>query len=189
MKILNYDLVVFDFDKTLVELKIDWVEYKREIYRIASSHKMIRLEDENLSQFIKRVHGESGDKIILDISERLEKTHLDKYRIIDPLFVSRLKSTRFSTYFVIYSNNFVSTINEVLTNLGIYDAFIEIIGFDSTPYLKPNPKPITDLKIKLDINLENVLMVGDKEVDQITAENIGADFLHISDFTEKVKLV
>jgi len=50
---------------------------------------------------------------------------------------------------------------KILSSLGIRDAFDAVVGGDSFPERKPHPRPLLEAARKLDLDVSDVLMVGD----------------------------
>ncbi|MBW4053235.1 MAG: phosphoglycolate phosphatase [Proteobacteria bacterium] len=66
---------------------------------------------------------------------------------------------------------------EVLEGLGLARFFARVIGGDSLPFRKPDPRVLLSLLEGFDVRPERSLLVGDSEVDAATARAAGVPFV------------
>ena len=75
---------------------------------------------------------------------------------------------------------------DLLKKLRMYEYFEYVAGSDTFPFNKPDPRHLTDVVEIIQGNLKKTIMVGDSEVDGISAENAKIPFVLIKDgYTEK----
>jgi phosphoglycolate phosphatase len=65
----------------------------------------------------------------------------------------------------------------VLEDLGLAQYFARVIGGDSLPFRKPDPRVLLSLVEAFDVRPERSLLVGDSEVDAATARAAGVPFV------------
>ena len=66
---------------------------------------------------------------------------------------------------------------DVLEGLGLSQYFARVIGGDSLPFRKPDPRVLLSLVEAFDVRPERALLVGDSEVDAATARAAGVPFV------------
>ncbi len=65
----------------------------------------------------------------------------------------------------------------ILESLGLAQYFARVIGGDSLPFRKPDPRVLRHLLAAFDARPERSLLVGDSEVDAATAQSAGVPFV------------
>ena len=75
---------------------------------------------------------------------------------------------------------------DLLKKLKMYKYFEYVAGSDTFPFNKPDPRHLTDVVEIIQGNLKKTIMVGDSEVDGMSAENAKIPFVLVKDgYTEK----
>ena len=77
---------------------------------------------------------------------------------------------------------------DLLKKLDIYKYFEYVAGSDTFAFNKPDPRHLTDVVEIIGGNLKKTIMVGDSEVDSMSAHNAKLPFVLIKDgYTEKTE--
>ena len=77
---------------------------------------------------------------------------------------------------------------DLLKKLDIYKYFEYVAGSDTFTFNKPDPRHLTDVVEIIGGNLKKTIMVGDSEVDSMSAHNAKLPFVLIKDgYTEKTE--
>ena len=75
---------------------------------------------------------------------------------------------------------------DLLKKLRMYEYFEYVAGSDTFPFNKPDPRHLTDVVEIIQGDLKKTIMVGDSEVDGMSAENAKIPFVLVKDgYTEK----
>ena len=75
---------------------------------------------------------------------------------------------------------------DLLKKLKMYEYFEYVAGSDTFPFNKPDPRHLTDVVEIIQGNLKKTIMVGDSEVDGMSAENAKIPFVLVKNgYTEK----
>ena len=75
---------------------------------------------------------------------------------------------------------------DLLKKLKMYEYFEYVAGSDTFSFNKPDPRHLTDVVEIIQGNLKKTIMVGDSEVDGMSAENAKIPFVLVKDgYTEK----
>ena len=75
---------------------------------------------------------------------------------------------------------------DLLKKLKMYEYFEYVAGSDTFPFNKPDPRHLTNVVEIIQGNLKKTIMVGDSEVDGMSAENAKIPFVLVKDgYTEK----
>ena len=102
--------------------------------------------------------------------------------IID--FLKWAKSNNISM--AVCTNKHERLANDLLDKIKLSQFFDYVAGCDTFDYNKPDPRHLTSVVEILGKDLNKVIMVGDSEVDSLSAENAKIPFILIEDgYTEK----
>ena len=75
---------------------------------------------------------------------------------------------------------------DLLKKLKMYEYFEYVAGSDTFPFNKPDPRHLTDVVEIIQGNLKKTIMVGDSEVDEMSAKNAKIPFVLVKNgYTEK----
>ena len=75
---------------------------------------------------------------------------------------------------------------DLLKKLNMYKYFDYVAGSDTFSFNKPDPRHLTDVVELIGGDLEKTIMIGDSEVDALSAENAKLPFILVKDgYTEK----
>ena len=75
---------------------------------------------------------------------------------------------------------------DLLKKLRMYEYFEYVAGSDTFPFNKPDPRHLTDVVEIIQGDLKKTIMVGDSEVDGMSAENAKIPFVLVKDgYTQK----
>ena len=99
---------------------------------------------------------------------------IDRHTVVYPgamEAVERLKSKGYGVG--ICTNKPEGLAQELLTRLGIRDAFGALVGADTLPVRKPDPAPLWETVRRLGGDLTRTCLVGDSDTDRITAAAAG----------------
>ena len=76
---------------------------------------------------------------------------------------------------------------DLLKKIKLFDFFHYIAGSDTFDYNKPDPRHLTDVIEIIGGDIKKTIMVGDSEVDSMSASNAKIPFILIEDgYTEKL---
>ena len=77
---------------------------------------------------------------------------------------------------------------DLLKKLNLYSYFEYIAGSDTFDYNKPDPRHLTNVLEIIQGKINKTVMVGDSEVDSLSAKNAKVPFILVQDgYTEKTK--
>jgi phosphoglycolate phosphatase len=86
----------------------------------------------------------------------------------------------------ICTNKPVALSHKLLSELGLTSLFSVVLGADSRPYRKPDPRHLFDTIAELGGNPTDAAMVGDSETDSLTAQAAGIPCILVTfGYTEK----
>ena len=76
---------------------------------------------------------------------------------------------------------------DLLKKLNMYNYFDYVAGSDTFSFNKPDPRHLTNVVEIIQGNIKKTIMVGDSEVDGMSAENAKIPFVLVKDgYTEKL---
>ena len=179
----GYENIVFDFDKTIASLPIDWAN-EREKFKEFSKEKFGYIFNENLRvdemEFVLFRNFPEMKKTILEFRIQLESSCITNVLPNDKLIesISVINNNKF-----IISNNLHSTIMHCLNLYNISNKFIHVVGVDT--YFSPKPciDSWVNLKSKFNLKESYTLFVGDSpDTDAKFANNCGLTYFQIPSY-------
>jgi len=189
--------ILFDLDGTLVDTAPDLMDAHNHVMK-KFGHKEKKLSD------IKSLAGK-GAWVMMQrafrqeikdekIKKEMMKEFIDFYsqnidRGSKPIngvmgFLKWAKSKNISM--AVCTNKQERLAVDLLKKLKMYEYFEYVAGSDTFPFNKPDPRHLTDVVEIIQGNLKKTIMVGDSEVDEMSAENAKIPFVLVKNgYTEK----
>jgi len=174
------DLMIFDFDGTLVDTGTDLinsVNYTLRSLKLEekSDQKIISFVGDGISKLIERSLGHDNpdyhEEAMRIFTEHYAKHLMDK-TVLYP-HVEDILSKFERKIKIILTNKRYAFAQAIAGGLGIEKYFEEIIGAGSTPYLKPDRRLIEYLLDKYKARKEQTIIIGDGKNDILAAKNSG----------------
>ncbi|MGO1561900.1 Phosphoglycolate phosphatase [Actinomycetales bacterium JB111] len=78
------------------------------------------------------------------------------------------------------TNKSTDLANAVLTSVGLDDAVEVVLGRDSVPHPKPDPRHLLEVLDRLDLAPEDTVYVGDNPVDVAVGQGAGVTYRHVA---------
>jgi phosphoglycolate phosphatase-like HAD superfamily hydrolase len=178
-----YKVIIFDFDRTIGTLVVDWTNWRKNIKDLVlelEPDSDIKLEDikhSNQNGLILKYGSEFRERLN-HINEQSEQTLVTNF-LVNKAVLDYIKSTDSELY--CWSSNSKKTLNKYLAEIGVIDRFKKIISREDTNLLKPDNEGFK-LIHNQEVPLEQYLFVGDSDADKVAAEKSGIIFMHIDDF-------
>jgi len=177
--------IIFDFDKTLCTLLIDWAPWRKEMDALFALHELTPKNEPgfNYAEIINRCVEKDGDEVrerALEINYRIEKEYYFGYDV-SPLARPLLEFTKKYAKLYVWTSNDRRTVAPILEELDISKFFEKIITCNDVKYSKPKADGfflINDKKSPL----SQYLLIGDSRSDSGAAIDAGIDFLNIAEF-------
>ncbi|EKD43866.1 MAG: hypothetical protein ACD_72C00092G0002 [uncultured bacterium] len=178
--------IIFDFDKTITKLLVDWSYKHKELNALFLSYdKNFDLNNFNDRQdaqkFYIENHGQEVREKIVDINYQAEKNHYSGHELV-PLALEIVDIARKHAKLYIWSSNDKRTIDKIIKELNIDLYFDKIVSRNDVYFTKPSPD---GFELIFDTNSfkSNYLMIGDSDYDRLAAKKSGIDFMNIKDFS------
>ena len=177
-----YTHYIFDLDRTLVVLNIDWSELHEKVVEVFAQHGIdyhfVSTIDSNtrLNDLIR--HG--GDETRTQINTMIrdaELNNLHGYTLI-PHAIAFLNSLPAGTFKYIWTGNSLDTATKALVDNDLMQYFEKIAAQDNVPYTKPDPSGFDFLQDPA-IPKSQYVMIGDSDNDEAAAQAAGIDFVHV----------
>lgn len=175
-----YELIIFDFDDTLLHLGISWGEVKKEVIHLAKKEG-IEVDDR---QHLIRLSNTLADtperkKTIDAIYEKYERQCVERkcYAVFPgiPELIRALKAKGYQL--AIASGNHSSSIRAIVDAIGLLSYFDFICGRDCVEKNKPAPDQPLHIMEKLGASKEKTLFIGNSQFDELAAAAAGVAFI------------
>ena len=196
MNFTNKELIIFDLDGTLIDsvpdLALSVNHTLKSINRDVFPEDTIRTWVGNgAATLVKRALSQSAtinddidDKLFekaLDIFLKFYSNNLTVSTILYDDVKETLENLQNKNYrLAIVTNKPYDFIEPILECLELSDLFEYYIGGDSLEVKKPNPMPLLHVCEKLNVSVENSLMIGDSKNDIIAANEANMDSIALS---------
>ena len=201
MKLLNYKLIIFDLDGTLVDSKIDILNANNKTLKYFGFKPISRSQlkgivgqgimgNINFSlQINKEYASEKLKKTMFKYFYNFYKKNLFVKSNVYPgvrNFLKELKKRKIKT--AVASNKLENLTKIVIKKAQLNDYFKFICGGNTFKHKKPHAGMLNALLKKMKINKKDCLFIGDSEHDYEAANNSKVDFLlKQNGFTQKSK--
>jgi len=174
------DLIIFDFDGTLVETGTDLaqaVNFMLRTLRLQERTKteIISFVGDGINNLIEKALGPDNaehHEEALDIFTQYYSTHLldnaKLYHQVEDVLINYSGKTK-----IILTNKRYKFTLAIAQGLNIQKYFVEIIGADSTPYRKPDSRVVDYILNKYGTAKEKTVIIGDGVNDIIVAKKSG----------------
>ncbi|MBS0612112.1 MAG: HAD-IA family hydrolase [Proteobacteria bacterium] len=185
---MNFDLVVFDLDGTLVDSAPD---LRLAVNRVLAAHGAQALE---LAQ-IRRMIGDGAAQLLARAFAARALTMPDPKAVLqqfftayqtDPTANTRLyegvsetleAAHRRGIPMAVCTNKPEALARIILDRLRVGAYFRDVVGGDTHPFRKPDARMISELLPRFAARPERTLMVGDSEIDAATAQAAAVPFV------------
>ncbi|MCD6153194.1 MAG: HAD-IA family hydrolase [Syntrophobacterales bacterium] len=177
---MKIDLMIFDFDGTLVDSGNDLATAVNHTLRtlgipVLEKDRIIEFVGDGVRKLIERSLGDAfHDKFdeALDIFMSYYDKHLLDTTGLYPGVLETLDYFRIKKK-VIVTNKLYSFTLKIAKGLKIAQYFDDIIGANSSPYKKPDPRVIRPLMKKYGVEDKRTVVIGDGNNDVLVAKNTG----------------
>ena len=174
------DLMIFDFDGTLVSTGTDLaqsINYTLDTLKLEKKpeKEIISFVGDGIGKLIERALGQDHVKYqeeAMRIFADYYGKHLMDNTSLYPHVEEVLKNFENKTKIILTNKSYNFTLM-IARKLNIEKYFAEIIGIDSTPFAKPDRRVIDYLLDKYGVAKEKTLMTGDGINDILVAKNSG----------------
>ena len=178
-KLSKFKAVIYDLDGTLVDLNVDWVRLKKNLFKVffdkTGEKKDFTPLEESLNVVKTEYNHEIYHKLVKIIAEW--EVEIGNYKINTRLveYINNQKKQRFA----IYSMNTKKCVEQFID---IYlEKKPELVIFKEN-YKKPKParEDIKTIIEYMKIKRKEIVLVGDSNADKLSAEMAGIEFIKIS---------
>jgi phosphoglycolate phosphatase len=191
--------ILFDLDGTLVDTAPDLMNAHNHVmqkfgYESKSNHEIKSLIGKGAGTMIGRSLWHSAKMELKKIKEKMVKEFVDYYgkniliesKLINGAkeFLEWCKNKNISM--AVCTNKQENLAIDLLTKIGIYNFFEYIAGCNTFNYCKPDGRHLTNVVDIVGGDLKKTIMIGDSEVDGLSAQNASLPFVLLEDgYTDK----
>ncbi|MFZ5438075.1 MAG: HAD family hydrolase [Patescibacteria group bacterium] len=189
MNLTSKKYLVFDFDRTIDTLIIDWSHSREGWLKLAKelTGDTSLVINGNPYVFQAEVIDRVGQPAIEAFQTFTKEYEQQNYTNHEPnmRLVQFIQENQTRFQFFLWTSNHLETIQPVLQDLGLEQSFRNIITRDAVDYPKPRPAGFDQIFIP-GTSKKDYLMIGDSENDQLAAAAAGIDFIDVVDFEELI---
>lgn len=176
--------LIFDFDKTIAQVEIDWTDWHSGVSEIYSRYDINHGYEAGMDphEYYNILVSKHGRLLATEISKFVsdyEQEHVTGFTPY-PEIVEFIKANEDNQLHV-FSSNSRSAVKKGLDQLGISNYFQQLITRDEVTKVKPDPEGFYLLE-GFETNKIDYLMIGDSRSDEIAAQSAGIDFLRCTYF-------
>ncbi len=176
--------LIFDFDDTLVTLRLPWHSYTTGIKAIiheVDPDLVARYPGEEMKYLIHEALIKHGQRIRPRINRYRQQFEQDNLQGIlrNDWLLAFLQENAANYQFFIWSSNDTHTILPVLQGSQLEALFQKIVGANDVNYTKPSPDGFYALFDPSTQKKADFLFVGDSNSDEEASRNAGIDFFKI----------
>jgi phosphoglycolate phosphatase-like HAD superfamily hydrolase len=183
LKKKNKSQVIFDFDRTLVTLNIDWDYWHKDVSALFLRYDNLfdrskytdwaTAENEFVEKYGNRLRSE-----LINLNHKDEDDHYHGFYKND-LAYDLLLSSKDIADIHIWSSNDLQIVKQVLRELSLTEIVKTITARNDVYFIKPNPEGFSLIN-KNNLPKSEFVMIGDTDMDRQAAINAGIDYLDIN---------
>lgn len=175
--------LVFDFDKTIAQIDVDWTNWHTGVAAIYASYDPKHVFHPGrellfLNDYVMRFGQEVSDEVGAFI-QQYEMKHTRGFIPNDEL-ITFIKAN-IHLNLSIYSSNSIDSLRAALAGFELENCFTTLVSKEDVVYIKPHPEGF-NLIYDPKVPKSNYLMIGDSASDAGVARNFGVDFYKIDFF-------
>jgi len=175
----KYKIIIWDFDGTIVHLRIDWKSVKQEIISLLNGKGLQASISQPLNELFSLSKSIGIDSELLSIIKNHERK---SEFVVDEEIVKIIRGiNRAGLIQCILSDNFTDTIKLILAKIEILEVFDTILGIDITREFKPSPQGLQKLIENYKAEKDEVLYIGDSWKDKDIGSKEGIKFINIKE--------
>ncbi|OED36971.1 hypothetical protein AB834_02395 [PVC group bacterium (ex Bugula neritina AB1)] len=179
----NHKYWSFDFDRTLVEMQVDWGMVWDEVFKLFKENSWELSEGLGLHESIDEAASKYDVRVKKHFHDILQKYESGcSFTRNIPLLAVLEKS---SVPWAIFSNNCKGTILSILETLDLSPSII--VAYEDVQTCKPSSEGL-ELILKhfsIESEPEKLIFVGDKVTDKKAADSADVPFFYVQDLGEK----
>lgn len=176
--------LIFDFDKTIAQIEIDWSKWHDGISAIFAEFDKHHGYKAGLDphKFYNELVDKYGDSLVRKVQSFVSDYEEEFTLGFTPYqeLVEFIKNNNTNNLYI-YSSNARKTVESGLADLDILKSFQNIVSRDDVRKIKPEPEGFKQLGIQDDVVFQT-LMIGDSSSDELAANAVGIDFLKCTFF-------
>ena len=192
----NYTLI-FDLDGTLVDTAPDLMAAHNHVMKKYGENEKKLSDIKSLAgrgawimmqrSFKEQIKDEKTKKLMVDefidfYSKNINKDSKPIKGVFN--FLDWAKSKKISM--AVCTNKREVLAIDLLKKINMYKYFEYVAGADTFEFNKPDPRHLTNILEIIDGDVSKTVMIGDSEVDSMTAQNAGVPFVLVDEgYTEK----
>lgn len=184
----NIRLLVFDLDGTLVDSRVDLCNSINAMLTAEGRHPLpdsviASYIGDGAAMLVRRALGDPDSKEVVDRALHYFLSYYREHKLDNtyayPGVIDSLKTLASGSHgkpkkMAVLTNKPVGPARAICDALGLSSYFFEIYGGDSFPVKKPDPLGLTTLMKSADVTPQETVMIGDSDVDVLTARNADA---------------
>jgi len=179
-KALTRQAVIFDFDGVLAKIQVDWPALKQELQELFTKETGACGEltpfDLKLNEILKTASETLTERVNRTI-ESYELADFDHHLVFPEMLAIAKNLVANGIPLFICSSNTRKVIEQILIKTGTSNCFRQIVSRENVLQRKPDPEGLLTILSENALSGDQVLFVGDREIDQIAGKAAGIETL------------
>lgn len=178
-------LIVFDLDGTLIDSSVDLCNSVNAMLVNEGRHKLPQAViasyiGDGAAMLVRRALGDPDDKELVERAIRYFLSYYREHKLDNTYaYPGVLEALQFfandqQRSMAVLTNKPVGPAKAICEALGMNPYLFQVYGGDSFPVKKPDPHGLLELMKQVGVTPEETVMIGDSDVDILTARNAGA---------------
>lgn len=188
--------IVFDLDSTLVESNVDFVKMKQRMIKLLEDNghpkgvlsptdmTTVKIIEEAEAEWEKQEKPEEKRREILEILNKImdqgEMESIENLREIQGASDTMKTLRKMGLRLAVLTRSHYNYAVEALKKTGMLDCFELVLGRGQTPQPKPYREALEHTVKLMGLNIDEVMMVGDHQIDCDSATNCGCRFVGVA---------
>lgn len=181
------ELLIFDFDDTIVHTGIDYMGLKKQIVKHLKSNGYSSLLDSvtppSIAKYLEVIKEKEGvqSRLYQELMEEVELFEVQgvENATMDPSYNKLFHDLGKNFKLALLTNNSKKSVVKLMNRFNLSHYFDLIITRDDIPIMKPNPAGLQKILNHFDMSPKEAIFIGDSYIDMLASQAADIQFIGI----------